>query len=81
MTEQENWDVISSSIIDAAIDVHSELGPGLLESAYEHCLAFDLSEIGHTVERQNWFQSNIKRRKWTQDSVLTCSLTRKLSLS
>ena len=28
------------------------MGPGLLESAYEHCLAFELSERGHTVERQ-----------------------------
>lgn len=52
MTEQEELDVISSGIIGAAIDVHRELGPGLLESAYEHCLAFELSERGHTAERQ-----------------------------
>ena len=52
MPEQEELDVISSSIIGAAIDVHRELGPGLLESAYEHCLAFELSQRGHTVERQ-----------------------------
>lgn len=52
MTEREELDVISSSIIGAAIDVHRELGPGLLESAYEHCLAFELAERGHTVERQ-----------------------------
>ncbi len=52
MTEQVELDVISSSVIGAAIDVHRELGPGLLESAYEHCLAFELSERGHTVERQ-----------------------------
>ena len=52
MTEQEKLDVISGSIIGAAIDVHRELGPGLLESAYEHCLAFELSERGHAVERQ-----------------------------
>ena len=44
--------MISRSIIGAAIDVHRELGPGLLESAYEHCLAFELSELGHSVERQ-----------------------------
>jgi GxxExxY protein len=32
--------------------VHRELGPGLLESAYEHCLAFELSRRGLNVERQ-----------------------------
>ena len=52
MTEQEELDVISSGIIGAAIDVHRELGPGLLEPAYEHCLAFELAERGHTIERQ-----------------------------
>ena len=52
MSELEELDVISSGIIGAAIDVHRELGPGLLESAYEHCLAFELSKRGHTVERQ-----------------------------
>ncbi len=52
MTERQDLDVISNSIIGAAIEVHRELGPGLLESAYEHCLAFELSERGHIVERQ-----------------------------
>ena len=52
MTEREELDVISKGIIGSAIDVHRELGPGLLESAYEHCLAFELSQRGHTVERQ-----------------------------
>ncbi len=32
--------------------VHSELGPGLLESTYEACLAFELREAGHVVETQ-----------------------------
>jgi len=32
--------------------VHRELGPGLLESAYEACLAYELAELGLTVERQ-----------------------------
>ena len=52
MTEREHLDTITDGIIGAAIDVHRELGPGLLESAYEHCLAFELSQRGHTVERQ-----------------------------
>ncbi len=43
---------ITEAIIGAAIRVHRELGPGLLESAYEACLAFELHEQGLTVERQ-----------------------------
>lgn len=37
---------ITSKIISAAIEVHRTLGPGLLESAYEACLAFELMERG-----------------------------------
>jgi GxxExxY protein len=43
---------ISHDIISAAMKVHSTLGPGLLESAYEACLAYELSKMGHNVERQ-----------------------------
>ena len=50
MTKQLNR--ITESVIGAAIAVHRELGPGLLESAYEACLAFELVERGSTVERQ-----------------------------
>jgi GxxExxY protein len=43
---------VSHAIIGAALKVHSELGPGLLESTYEACLAFELREAGHEVETQ-----------------------------
>ncbi|MBI4083446.1 MAG: GxxExxY protein [Candidatus Lambdaproteobacteria bacterium] len=43
---------ITEQIIGAAIDVHRELGPGLLESTYEACLQFELVERGLQVERQ-----------------------------
>ncbi len=43
---------ITESIIGAALAVHRELGPGLLESAYEACLAFELAERGLTFEKQ-----------------------------
>ena len=43
---------ITEEIIGAAIAVHRELGPGLLESAYEACLAWELTERGLKVERQ-----------------------------
>jgi GxxExxY protein len=39
-------------IVDCAIAVHTSLGPGLLESAYEACLAYELEQRGHFVERQ-----------------------------
>jgi len=40
---------ISEGVIGAAIAVHRELGPGLLESAYEACLAFELVDRGFPV--------------------------------
>jgi GxxExxY protein len=43
---------LSGRIIGAAIEVHRALGPGLLESAYEACLAHELTLQGFRVERQ-----------------------------
>jgi GxxExxY protein len=43
---------IAESIIGAAIEVHRVLGAGLLESAYEACLAFELADRGLKVEQQ-----------------------------
>ena len=43
---------ISRAIIGAAMKVHSALGPGLLESAYEACLAYELRESGFNVQLQ-----------------------------
>ncbi len=43
---------ITKVIIGCAIDVHKELGPGLLESAYEECLYYELQNSGLKVEKQ-----------------------------
>ena len=43
---------LTEKIIAAAIDVHKELGPGLLESAYEECLCYELSQRGCAFQRQ-----------------------------
>ena len=43
---------VTREIIGAAIEVHRELGPGLLESAYEACLAYELTQRGLRVEQQ-----------------------------
>ena len=52
MTEKERLDNITGTIINCAIEVHRALGPGLLESAYEACPAFELVEHGLEIERQ-----------------------------
>jgi len=38
-----NFDGLSNKVLGCAIEVHRELGPGLLESTYEQCLAYQLS--------------------------------------
>ncbi|HVU64496.1 MAG TPA: GxxExxY protein [Phycisphaerales bacterium] len=45
-------DALTEQIIGAAIDVHRELGPGLLESCYETCLLHELSLRGLSAQRQ-----------------------------
>jgi GxxExxY protein len=50
--EEERFNRITEQIIGAAIEVHRALGPGLLESAYEACLAFEIAQRGLKVERQ-----------------------------
>jgi GxxExxY protein len=42
-------DDVTGQVVDAAIKVHSTLGPGLLESAYQACLAFELRKRGFKV--------------------------------
>lgn len=51
MTKFE-YDTLTSEIIGAAIEVHKELGPGLIESVYEVCLEKQLRQIGLRVEKQ-----------------------------
>ena len=52
LTDQTEANVLTKKIIGAAIDVHRHLGPGLLETAYEACLAYELETLGIAVERQ-----------------------------
>ena len=50
--ERDRLNQLSHVIIGAALRVHTELGPGMLESAYEECLFFELTELGLLVNRQ-----------------------------
>ncbi|WP_320111128.1 GxxExxY protein [Draconibacterium orientale] len=47
-----NENDLSYKTIGAAIEIHKVVGPGLLESAYENALAFELREIGFEVKQQ-----------------------------
>ncbi|MBC8393549.1 MAG: GxxExxY protein [Deltaproteobacteria bacterium] len=48
------FDELSSKVIGCAIEVHKHLGPGLLESAYERCMSFELmsANISHNVQKE-----------------------------
>ena len=52
MSEKEELNLMTQHIIGAALEVHKNLGPGLLESAYEACLAFELIQLGLKIETQ-----------------------------
>ena len=56
MTENE----LSYEIIGSAIEVHRILGPGLLESAYEECLCYELKQKNIGYDRQLWLPMNYK---------------------
>jgi GxxExxY protein len=47
-----NEDQLSNVVIGSAIKVHKNLGPGLLESAYEECLFYELNQNNLFVEKQ-----------------------------
>ena len=47
------FDALSNRVIGCALEVHRELGPGLLESTYEQCLAYELSLAGLEFKAQH----------------------------
>ena len=51
-TKELSPEELSRPVVGACIEVHRQLGPGLLESAYEHCLAYELESSGFEVQRQ-----------------------------
>ena len=54
------FDELSHRVIGCAIEVHKNLGPGLLESAYEQCIAFELSQAQIAFKLQHSLPVNYK---------------------
>ena len=52
MLTKDNETDVSKIIVDCAYHVHKSLGPGLLESSYEYCLAFEMEKRGLEYKRQ-----------------------------
>lgn len=57
------FDALSHKVIGCAIEVHRNLGPGLLESAYEQCLAHELSQAGIQYKLQSQLPVEYKGEK------------------
>ena len=75
MAKKERLDRITESFIGTAIEVHRALGPGLLESAYEACLSFELVQRGLKVEQQKPLPVVYREVKHRQFTRLSCSPT------
>ena len=50
-----NENQISKIVFETGLQVHKSLGPGLLESAYQECLYYELNNLNITVEKQKTF--------------------------
>lgn len=48
----EQEEAVATAVVDSAIAVHRALGPGLLETVYEQCLAYELASRGIGIQRQ-----------------------------
>jgi GxxExxY protein len=68
-TEKE-YNTLSQKIIENCIEVHKELGPGLMESVYETCLEYMMKKNGLFVQRQVVVPVIFKGQKLEKDFVL-----------
>jgi GxxExxY protein len=59
------FDSLSNVVIGAGILVHKSLGPGLLESAYDACMAFELASRALHIERQKPLPIEYRGVRWT----------------
>ena len=59
---------MTSDVIGAAIDVHRDKGPGLLESIYEWCLTMELEQRGHHVQTQK--KVTVRHKQFSREEPL-----------
>jgi GxxExxY protein len=74
------FDELSRRVIGCALDVHRALGPGLLESSYEQCLAFELSSAGIAFELQKALPVRYKTVQLDCGYRVDCIVEQKLIL-
>jgi GxxExxY protein len=65
-------ELIATSIVEAAIKVHTALGPGLLESAYQKCMDYELKERGSRVDCEIILPIACEKIKIDGDTGLIC---------
>lgn len=63
-------DKLTEQVIGLAIEVHRHLGTGLLESAYQECLYYELCKANLKVEREKNFPYHTKKLNWIMDIEL-----------
>ena len=68
-------ELLAKTVVDAAYKVHTTLGPGLLESVYETCLAYELRQRGVSTELRLSFRLFTKDYAWKAAYESTCSST------
>ena len=78
--EELEYNNISKKIISAAIEVHKELGAGLLESVYEYCLLDELKRSGLRAERQVQLPLSYKGNKLDKEFVIDVLVENKIIL-
>ncbi|MDP0500634.1 MAG: GxxExxY protein [Verrucomicrobiota bacterium JB022] len=72
IAKQASHQELSAAILKAAYSVHTALGPGLLESLYEQCLAYELTTQGFKCERQKLVK--VRYRDLVLEHTLKCDL-------
>lgn len=69
---------IATAILDCAFKIHTELGPGLLESVYERCLQYELSALGYQALNQVPVAMNYKELRFDEGFRLDLVVNRKV---
>lgn len=71
-------DLLTKKVIGSAIEIHKELGPGLLESAYQSCLEYELKEAGFDVKKELFFPIRYKELVLNQSYRIDLLIENKL---